>query len=244
MITPAPRPLSLAGIWDDAGRMLRANAGVLSAVAGVFLLLPATLIARFAPQPPRTDGFELYAEALRDYFANSWAAQLAAAAASAIGVIAIYLLLIETPRLTVAAALRRALVLVPGYFAVSMIVVFAAGFGFLFLIVPGLYLLARLVCAGPVVATESPNAPLTALQRAWTLSRGRAWSILLMLAGVYLVASILSVAVQDGVGALLLLTAGRSGVVLTVLSLLQGLVSAAFGTVLTVVIAAIYRAAR
>lgn len=244
MRAPVSKPMSLAAVWDDAGRMLAANAGLLTAIAGVFLLLPATLIARYAPPPPRPDSLEAYAASLRDYLLATWPGQLAAALASAVGVIAIYLLLLGSPRITVAAALRRALALLPGFFAVSIIVVFAAGSGFLVLIVPGLYLLARLIPAGPVVTVETPNAPWAAVRRAWALSQGRAWPILLMLASVYLVATVLAVAVQQGLGSALLLLAGSGAAVLTALAVLQGLVSAAFGMVLTVLIAAIYRALR
>jgi hypothetical protein len=244
MTMPAQRPLSLAGIWDDAGGMLRANAGILSAIAGVFLLLPSALITRYAPPPARGGDVWDYLTAISDYSSRHWPEQLAAALAGALGAVAIYLLLLGTPRITVAAALGRSLMLLPGYFAVSLIVPLAFFLGLIVFFLPGLYLLARLIAAGPAVVVEAPNAPFAALQRAWALSRGRAWQILLMLASVYLVATVLAVAVQQGLGTLLLLFAGTGGVALTLLSLLQGLVSAMFGTVLLVLICAIYRALR
>jgi hypothetical protein len=224
--------------------MLRANAGILSAIAGVFMLLPTMLIARYAPQPVRGDSVEQWLADLSTYFATSWPWQLLAALAGAIGVIAIYLLLLGRPRMTVAAALRRALVLVPGYFAVSLILVFLASCGFMLLILPGLFLLGRLVLASPAVVAETPNAPLAAVQRGWELSQGRAWSIAGLLMIVYFVAMVASAALQTGLGTLLLLLVGRGGVVLLMLAFLQGLISAAFGLVLTVLIAAIYREAK
>ena len=45
------RPISFTAVWNDTAAMLRANGGLLTAVAGVFLFLPPLLLSRLLPEP-------------------------------------------------------------------------------------------------------------------------------------------------------------------------------------------------
>ena len=51
MNAPTKSDFSFSRVWDDTLKMLGANAGLLTAIAGVFLFLPAVLVAHFVPPP-------------------------------------------------------------------------------------------------------------------------------------------------------------------------------------------------
>lgn len=240
----APATLSYTAVWEDTLRMLRANLGLLTAIAGVFLFLPALLIQRYKPQPEQSPGMEFpqFIELMSAYIQDAWAWLLIANLLNMVGIISIYLLLLASPRLTVGSAVARALPILPFFYLLTLILNAAIGLGLLLLIVPGLYLLGRLVLASPVMVVEAPHAPLTSLQRSWHLSRGRGWTIALLVALVYVVAAVVSFAVRVGIGSVLLLFLGRDGVGGLLAAILEALVNAAAAVVATVLIAAIYRA--
>jgi hypothetical protein len=61
-----PAPISYSAVWADAGRMLLANAGLLTAIAGVFLFLPAVLEARYFPPPEGSANLNEWIAQMRD----------------------------------------------------------------------------------------------------------------------------------------------------------------------------------
>lgn len=78
-----------------------------------------------------------------------------------------------------------AAVLLPTYLAASLIAFVLVLAGLLLLIVPGLYLMARLAPLASVVAAERRFDPLDAVLRTFDLTRGHAWPILLYLGCVW-----------------------------------------------------------
>lgn len=239
--SPAPA-FSFNQVWDDAVAMLRANAGLLAAIGGAFIFLPDLLLAHFVPPPgDATTAAEFMAQ-MQLYFETNFIWLLLSTLINAVGAIAIYLLLLRTPRLTVGAAVLAALPILPFYFLMTIGFNLAIGLGLLLFIVPGVYLLGRLVLASPALVIESPRGPGTAFARAWQLSRGRGWQIALMVVLVYIVAGLVTFAVQAALGSVILLALGREGVGGLLSAALGSLVGAVFTIVATVVIAAIYRA--
>ncbi len=240
----APATFSISAAWDDAVAMLRTNAGLLTAIAGVFIFLPTLLVARYVPEPAAAGpDLAVFMQTMSDYYGRAWPWLLLGTLANMIGVIAIYLLLLKSPRLTVGAAVGRALPILPFYFVVAFVTNLALFAGFLLFIVPFVFLLGRLVLAGPVLTTEQPTAPFTALQRSWELSRGRGWGIALLIILVYLGALLLSFAITRGVGSIALLAlGGAEGIGGLVVAILEALMTAAIALVTAVLVAAIYRA--
>ena len=110
-------------------------------------------------------------------------------------------------------------------------------------IVPGIFLIGKMVLAGPVLVAEMPKAPFSAIQRSWHLSDGRSWSIAGLVVIVYLAAALVSYAVETGLGSVILLLLGRAGLGLMVLAMLEALIASAFAVVSLALGAAIYRAA-
>jgi hypothetical protein len=244
MIDPTrPQPLSYSAVWEDTGQMLHANAGLLTAVAGVFLFLPALLMARYFPPVEPAETWREWIEAMRAYLQVAGPWLILSSIANIIGSVAIYLLLLKAPRLTVGAAVARSLAILPFFYVVSLITNLAIGAGLTMLIVPGIFLIGKMVLAGPVLVAEMPKAPFSAIQRSWHLSDGRSWSIAGLVVIVYLAAALVSYAVETGLGSVILLLLGRAGLGLMVLAMLEALIASAFAVVSLALGAAIYRAA-
>jgi hypothetical protein len=221
--------------------MLLANAGLLTAIAGVFLFLPAVLEARYFPPPEGWTTLREWLQLTQQHVARNWPWMLASTLLNLVGVIAIYLLLLPGPRLTVGSAVVRALTILPFYWVLQLVVGLAWAVGFVLLIVPFFYLMGKLVLAAPILVAEAPRAPFTAITRSWRMSAGRSWAIAGLVVLVYLAALIFSMAVRIGIGIVILLTLGREGLGGLLLSMLQGLVLAAVTVVFTALVAAIYR---
>lgn len=240
----APSTLSYSAAWDDTLRMLRANARLLAALAGVFLFLPGLLVDRYKPQPEQAAGMEFtqFIEQMTLYMQDAWPWLLLMNFLSFVGIISIYLLLLEETRMTVGSALARAVPIVPFFFLLTMIFNLAVGIGLLLLIAPGIYLLGRLVLASPILAVETPRSPVAALRRSWRMSKGRGWTIGLLFVLVFVIASILGLAIQAGIGSIFLIALGNQGIGGLLVAILKAIVSAVTMVVLTVLTAAIYRA--
>lgn len=242
MNPPAQTAFSFTRVWEDTVAMLRTNAGLLTAIAGVFLFLPALLIARYLPPPQSAVSPAEWVEQFRIYNETYWPWLLMSGLVNMIGVISIYLLMLASPRMTVGAAVVAALAILPFYFVMTLGLNIAVGVGFLLLIVPGIYLLGRLVLTSPVLVAEAPRSPGRAFRRAWELSKGRAWQISLIVLLVYIAAGLVSFAVGRGLGVVVLLLLGREGVGGFIIAILDATIGAAVTVVATVLIAAIYRA--
>ncbi|HEY0325177.1 MAG TPA: hypothetical protein VGC46_04270 [Allosphingosinicella sp.] len=242
MNAPTKANFSFSRVWDDTLQMLRANAGLLTAIAGVFLFLPAVLVAHFVPPP---EGGTTPAEMLETMIAwwqgnVHW--MLLSALVNMVGLIAIYLLLLRSSRMTVGGAVAASLPILPFYLVLTIVLNLSLAIGFLLFIIPFIYLLGRLSLASPVLVAEMPRAPFSALERSWALSRGLGWQIALLVLLVYVAALIINVAVSSALGVIIALLLGSEGVGGLLLAIVGGLLSAATTLVATVLLAAIYRA--
>lgn len=245
MNDPRPVPATYASVWEDAGRMLSANAALITAVAGVFLFLPAAIEARFFAPPPlrlfsSSAEFAEWQFLMDIYFRANWWWMLVSSTALFAGIIALYLLLL-TPRITVGSAVARAFVILPFYIVLALMVGLATALGLALLIVPGIYLLGRLVLSTPIMIAETPNAPVTAIRRSWARSTRPWWTAGLVMV-VYLVAAAVTLAIRIGLGTVILLLAGPAGIGGILLALLQALMATVVAVLVILVTAALYRA--
>jgi hypothetical protein len=241
MSDPRPLTLSYSAVWADASRMLRTNSGLLTAIAGALLFLPALLMGRYLPEP-EASGWSEWVRVMQEYLPTAWPWLLLSSLITMLGVVAIYLVLLATPRLTVGAALTRALPILPFYLVLTIVLNLVIGAGFLLLIIPGLLLLGKLVLASPILVVETPRAPLTAFQRSWDYSKGRMLVISGLMILIYIAASLIYYAVRVGLGSAILLISGPEDIGGLLVAIVEALIGAAFTVVATVVIAAIYRA--
>ncbi len=233
---------SFSRVWDDTLKMLRANAGLLTAIAGVFLFLPAVLVAHFVPPPEGGTTPAEMIELMLDWWRSNAHWMLLSALVNMVGLIAIYLLLLASPRMTVGGAVAAALPILPFYIVLTVILNLSLAVGFLLFVVPFIYLLGRLSLASPVLVAEMRRSPFAALQRSWAMSRGLGWQIALLILLVYIAALVINVAVSSALGIIIVLLLGNEGVGGLLLAIVGGILSAATTLVATVLLAAIYRA--
>ena len=237
-----PQTFSYSAVWDDTGRMLRANGGLLSAIAGVFLFLPALLLARYVPQPEPVETWREVFEMMNTYVAANWPWLLGATLLNMIGVIAMYLMLLASPRMTVGKAVARALPILPFFYIVFLIQNLGVGLGLLMFLIGAVFMLGKLVLAPAILVVEAPSAPITSLQRSWERTNGRSWAVGGLMAIYYLAATFISYAIQASLGSVILLLSGGSAMGSLGVAVIGAAVGTAVSLIGTVLIAAIYRA--
>jgi hypothetical protein len=228
--------LSPAAIWQGIMAALRQDFATLFAVVAPFTLLVSMAIELFGPSPPTT---------LADFTPRVVVVLLLVPAIiGAVGQLALTWLLL-TPGGTPRQALAQAARAVPVYLLSVVIVSPLTTLGLLLLIVPGVYLFARLFLVAPLVVGEGLGA-MAAIRRSLALTSSHGWAIcgFLLLAVLFVIG--ISV-VASGIGAAL-------AVVLTALGLksvggfVTALVAAVMSTLVTMAGAAaatvIYRQLR
>ncbi|MBC7986087.1 MAG: hypothetical protein H7X93_05375 [Sphingomonadaceae bacterium] len=237
----ATRPaFSPSAAWDEVNATLRAELRLLVAIAGAFFLLPAVLVDYIVPDPEGLTSFAQLVEAVRPHL--HWFLLLSLV--QYIGQLAILALILSPERLTVGGAIGRGFQLLPFYFLLSICTNVLTGLGLLLLIVPGLWLIARLSATGPVLVAEGARWPFPVIARGFALTKGNALPIFAFLFIVAMIYLLISVVVSLVFGAAL----GMAGLGMTereagatILSILGGIVSAAGATIFTLMSIAIYR---
>ena len=232
---------SYSAVWDDTVRLVREHGALLGAIAGVFIFLPSLLLSYLvaAPEAVSADPQEAFQISMDYYRANVHWFLL-------VGIIAMWgslamLRLVFPRQATVAGAISAAIALLPFYLLVSIISGFIIGIGLFLLILPGLYLAARLIVAAPVMVAEDRRNPLDVISRSFAVTKGRGWAILGLLVLIVIAAVVVMVVVNGMLGILFTLVAGQD--LGRLFSLIIGAaISAAFTVLLTVLYAAIYRA--
>lgn len=187
-------------LWEATLDLVRRRLTVLVPVAGAFLFLPGLILTTVES---RLDGEQ--AESF------GWAvANLAYVLAAALGQLTVLRIMLDASGLgdrSLGQAIGTAFRLLPRQIAVGLIVGLVTLGGLVLLIVPGLYIAARLAIAGPLLVARECSAT-ECLRESWALSRGRAWTLLgylLIWVGVTILSSLLAGAVAGAIGAALTL---------------------------------------
>lgn len=230
---------SYSAVWEDTIGLVREHVSLLAAIAGVFIFMPALLIAALLPHPPSGDANGLV-PAIIEYYRSIWFWLILQSVVSLVGTAAM-LRLVLAPGVSVGAALAFGLTLLPFYFLLSLLTSVMVGLGFLLLIVPGLYLAGRLVPAAAAMVAEDLRNPLDVIQRCFALTRGHGWAIFWLVFLVAFVGVIAVGVVSALVGIVFILAAGQQlGTLLT--TIVSSALGAGYATLLLVLYAAIYRA--
>lgn len=251
-MTSTRTPFDSNRAWTAASGALRANREVVLAVAGVFFLLPALVIALLYPQPepiPGADQAAMMAQA-EAYYRQTWPIALPLAALQAAGTLGLLTLLTDRARPTVGEAIRAGLGALLPYLASQIILGMAlamlflilagvaAGLGLpwlaaVFAVLIGAPVMTRFALTAPVVAIERWRNPLAALRRAWQLSAGNTWRLLAFF-GLILLAFLIIMSVITGLtGIVLALLLPAPAVVIA-----KALISSAIGAGLVVILVA------
>jgi hypothetical protein len=222
----SPAALSPTAIWQGILAALRPDFATLFALVAPFTLLVSMAIEVFGPAPPTT---------LAEFTPRvAVMLLLIPSIVGAIGQLALTWLLV-TPGGTPRGALARALKALPVYLLAVLIVTPLTSLGLVLLIVPGVYLFARLLLVAPLVVVEGLGAT-AALRRSLALTATHGWTIFwfLLLAILFVLGASV---VASGIGAAL-------AVVLTALGLksvggfVAALVAAIISTLFTMASAA------
>lgn len=194
-------------VWADVVAMVRANFGVLLAITGVFLFLPSFAMWMFAPLPQPDGNSSDAVKLLTDYYAANWLSFLVLTVVSAFGQATILVLLLDRTRPTVGEALSTAARVIALFVLMEMLVNLALAFGFLAFIVPGIYLMGRLIIVPATMIAEATNNPIEAIQRGFAYTAGLGWRIaglVLLIAVVGWIALAAASSVIGVIGGLLL----------------------------------------
>jgi hypothetical protein len=229
-------------VWADTLRLTRTHWAALIAIAGVFNFLPTLLVNHFFPMPDLPDGVDLptafrltldyYRHAALPIVLQSFVVMTGSAA---------MLRLVFARGGTVGGAIVYAVLLLPAYSVLIVLINLAVGAGFVLLIVPGLYLWGRLLPAGAAMVAEDRRGPLDALKRGWALSEGHGWLIIGLYLLVMIPGAILVLALSQLSGIAFILAAGQElGTLLATIVLCAA--EAVVATLLTMLTAAVYRA--
>jgi hypothetical protein len=234
--------ISYSSVWNDTSRMLRANASLVAAIAGAFLFLPALVSGYLAPAPTQAQGNPT--AQMMAYYSEHWELLLIVAVIGFVGNLALLILALDDGRPTVGHAIGRAFPLLPSYFLTSVLMFMIVGVGVMALILPGLYLLGRLVLSGPVIVAEGRRNSIDAIRRSFSITKGSGWAntgLILIVTITYLVLNVAATAVFGSIFLLLGRLAGAADIAAFFLLALQAAIGAAFNVTLVVLLASLYR---
>ena len=201
-VAASAEPLTAGVIWRETLAALRPDFGLLFAVTAPFTLLVGMALTLFGPPVPQT---------LEDLTPQNVAILgLLPNIIGAIGQLAVVRLILR-PGETAGRGLGAALAALPAWSVAALATALPVGFGFLLLIVPGVYLLARLFLIAPVLVIEKGSA-FTAIARSWAMTADCAWQLVLLfvMAGLFILgASLLASVVGGAIGSVLLLMGSK-----------------------------------
>lgn len=208
--------------WKEATSLVAGNREVLFVLAGVFFMLPSLLLSIVLGEPsvdPAGDSSQM-AATLIDFYSKGWWLILLASMIQVIGILTVLTLMRDRRRPTVGEAIRAGFADFPTYFAAQLLFVVAVGLiGGVFiaagtliapvlavvmtLLVLGFAIFAaiRLIMVAPIVAVEGQRNPVAALARAWTMTRGNFWRMLVffLLVGILFVVAMAVIMILVGI---------------------------------------------
>lgn len=256
---------SMTQAWDNALAILRANAGLMAIVAGLFVFLPSLALGLFNPAlisgPVMPDGadMEQMQQIFTDYYLDNGVWMAVTTIIGLVGSLALYAL-VGSDRPTVAEALKRgAVTLLPNIAAQLIYVIVLAVIGGLLIGIPAalgvpalavllglifavffIYAIVKLSMVTPVMVIERTLNPIAAIIRSWKLTKGnslRLFGYYLILAVCFLViAAVLSMVSMT---LMALLGSGTAGVFAA--GFVSGLMGAIYAAVIVAILAAVHR---
>ncbi|MEM1132227.1 MAG: hypothetical protein AAGH53_04765 [Pseudomonadota bacterium] len=191
------KPFDFGATWNDAVSLVTSNVQILIAVIGAFVVIPQLILVFMMGEPPTgssADPDAVFAE-IMSYYTDNLLLILIVSIIGIIGTLTILTIYLDSSRPTVATAITAAFGMIITYFITSLLMGLAIGIGFLLLIIPGIYVAIKFVCAGPVIVAEKVRNPITALQRSWELTKGNSLRIFAFVLILFVVLFVISLIV-------------------------------------------------
>ena len=165
--------LDVAGVFADAWRMWKRDRDLLLGVAGLFLFVPQLAMEVLVPPAVIPPGSTTEA-AFKTWWA--WLDQNSGIMSFAMlglmfGTLLLFTLYLDPQRPSVRDALMRALSLAPRYLLAVMLISIPVDLGVI-LILPGVYILGRLMLTVPALVAERPLPALRAIARSFAITSG------------------------------------------------------------------------
>lgn len=179
--------VTAAGVVADAAALARRDRALLLALAGPFWFLPAYALGLLLPAPPKlppTADMPARAQVLAQWLTAQAPWYLLTFGLGLWGSATVYRLYLDETRPSVGTALRRGAALWPRLLLASGLVALMAGAGLLLWVLPGIYVLGRLLPAGPALAAEPRLSAIAAVARAFRLTRGSGGALAVVTAAV------------------------------------------------------------
>jgi len=246
--------------WSTAMALLSGNREVLSAIAGLFFLIPQLLTMILLPDVPQGLEGEAAAEAALKIFGTWWPVLIGSALVQAFGLMAMMALLVDRSRPTLGEAMRTTRRTLPAYIGATLVLIAGVGLCALLILLPlamvggeagtalatvpiliaALWVNVRTLTLAPVIAVERRTNPFEALKRSWAMTAGNGARMLFFASLFVLVALIVSVVTTAIPGALLIAALGQD-VAGHIVGVIEAFVSAIILLVWGVLLAACYR---
>jgi hypothetical protein len=236
------KKLDFTAAWNDALALLKGNLEVVLPVAGVFLLLPIIIFGFVAPQPDFAAGGnqDVVMNQMREWLGVFLPGIIVLSLISIIGNLAIYSLVLKPEKPSVGQAITMAL----GMFLPMLLAAILSGIatfvGFIFLIVPGIYLAIKFSLTGPALVAEGIRSPIDALKRSWELTKGNSlyiFAFFLIIGIVGLIVMGVSSAIFTAIFTMVLPDSAS----LLVSAIISGILQTIFNIVILFIGIAIYR---
>jgi Membrane domain of glycerophosphoryl diester phosphodiesterase len=185
--------ISTEVIWEEMKRLFHVHGQVITAFAGVFMFLPG-LAGIFFLDAPNLEGksLELIAANVNAWMRANWLPLMAQALVSAFGAAMIYRYILSKTAVTAQSAMIQALPLMPAFILTNLITTFGILAGLYLFVLPGVYLIGRVLLVSPIVAAEGNTNVISALQRSTRLTQGSGWRLAGMLILLVLVTFIIT----------------------------------------------------
>jgi hypothetical protein len=216
--------------------MMRAHREAILAIAGVLLFLPGWIIQYFVGSPDfsKVNGLSDALAIQQAHTAENWHLLLPMGLVAVFGTATIMVLLARKDLERVGDALPVALWLVPVYFLLQFgagLLLAASAF---VLIIPGLYVLARLWLVIAILPSNPSPGLSGSLKKSWQLTKGAGWKTLGLGMIIIIVGLILTIVIQIITGLILKIVTGGAG-----LAFLEAGFAAMAGTMLNLVMFAV-----
>lgn len=171
--------IGFAGLLSVVWRLFRRDAALLLPIVGTFVFLPAfAALLLCDPVPPLPAGprdevvMQAWMQAVTVWGQGNGIWFLIAELIGVYGIAVVALLLLEPDRLTVGQALGQAMARLVAFALASMAVAVPVGLGLWLLVLPGLYVQARLIVAIPALARHPALRSFASLRLSWKMTKG------------------------------------------------------------------------
>lgn len=172
--------LTFAGVLADAWALFRRDGDLLLRIAAPFFFLPAYALVLLVPPMPLPDPdiadpqarIQAWADAVGGWVQGYGVGLIAGYLVACVGMATITALYCAVPRPAVRGALAEAARILPRFFLAMVLVSLPVGVGLWLFVLPGLYVVGRLMLTGPVLFAERPIGAWRAIVRSLALTRG------------------------------------------------------------------------